>query len=132
MGYMLDTNICIFAIKKKHPKLLHNLRDHSVLEICISSITLSELYYGACKSEYREKNLTALEKMLTTIEVSPFDERAASAYGEIRANLERKGQIIGPLDTLIAAHAMSLNAILITNNTKEFLRVKGLAVEDWC
>ena len=131
MRYMLDTNICIFSIKNKSTALIQRLSNIDPSEICISSITLSEMYYGVYKSQAKEKNLLALEKMLTSIEVVSFDSIAAQAYGEIRAAMEKTGNIIGPLDFLIAAHALSLKSILITNNISEFKRVKNLKVEDW-
>ena len=100
-------------------------------EVGLSSITLAELIYGAAKSSQTEQNLAALEQFLLPLELVNFDESAASAYGQIRAGLEREGKVIGSMDLLIAAHALSLNTILVTNNTKEFGRVMGLLLEDW-
>lgn len=131
MKYMLDTNICIFSIKNKSTSLIQHLSKIDPSEICISSITLSELYYGVYKSQAKEKNLSALEKMLTSLEVVSFDSLAGQSYGELRADMEKTGDIIGPLDFLIAAHALSLKSILVTNNVSEFKRVKNLKVEDW-
>ena len=131
MKYMLDTNICIFTIKNKSTSLIQRLSKIDPSEICISSVTLSEMYYGVYKSQAKEKNLSALEKMLTSLEVVPFASLAAQSYGEVRASMEKTGNIIGPLDFLIAAHALSLKSILITNNISEFKRVKNLKVEDW-
>ncbi len=129
--YLLDTNICIFLIKRNSPKLLHKIFSLDPLNICISSITLGELSYGVEKSQHQEKNRSALNKILTVLEVCPFDESAATRYGKIRADLERKGKVIGPLDTLIAAHALARDLILVTNNTREFKRVENLQFEDW-
>ncbi len=131
MKYMLDTNICKFSIKKKSDPLLQHLLKIDPRNICISSITQSELYYGVSKSLAQEKNLAALEKMLTSLNVLPFESAAARCYGEVRADLEKRGKIIGPLDLLIASHALSLGLVLVTNNVSEFKRVKNLSIEDW-
>lgn len=130
MKYMLDTNTCIFIIKKDE-KVLHHLKNIDFKEICISSITLAELEYGVAKSDYIEKNKKALKDFISNFYVLPFDENAANKYGKIRAYLETNGNTIGAMDMLIAAHAKSENLILVTNNTKEFNRVQGLQIEDW-
>ena len=129
--YMLDTNICIFAIKKRPENVLERLQSHTPSEICISSITYGELCHGVEKSQAKERNLLALTLFLSSIKILPFDETAAQEYGAVRANLERKGTPIGPLDTQIAAHAKCLGLTLVTNNIREFIRVEGLLVEDW-
>jgi tRNA(fMet)-specific endonuclease VapC len=100
-------------------------------DICISSVTLSELEYGAAKSGAPERNKMALAEFMTPIAVMPYDDRAAPPYGRIRAELEAQGQSIGPLDTMIAAHALSLGLIAVTSNEREFRRVPGLKVENW-
>ena len=128
--YMLDTNICIFAIKK-NTAVLAQLKSHSPSEICISSITYGELCCGVEKSQAQARNRLALTLFLSSIAIFPFDETAALEYGQVRAILEKNGTPIGPLDSLIAAHAKALDITLVTNNTREFLRVKGLKVEDW-
>ena len=128
---MLDTNICIFAIKKRPENVLERLQSHTPSEICISSITYGELCHGVEKSQAKERNQLALTLFLSSIKVLPFDETAAQEYGAVRANLERKGTPIGPLDTQIAAHAKCLGLTLVTNNIREFIRVEGLLVEDW-
>ncbi|MEZ4599145.1 MAG: type II toxin-antitoxin system VapC family toxin [Syntrophotaleaceae bacterium] len=128
---MLDTNICIYLIKQKPPEVLKRFLEYQVGDIAISSITLAELRYGVAKSHYREKNAKALDEFIIPLEILPFDEEATRAYGEIRAALEKAGTPIGSMDLLIAAHAASLDATLVTNNTKEFIRVPGLRVEDW-
>ena len=97
----------------------------------ISSITLAELEFGAARSSRASQARQALAEFLLPLEVAPFDEPAARAYGGVRETLEKKGRPIGPLDTLIAAHALGLDAVLVTNNTREFARVPGLALEDW-
>lgn len=131
MGYLLDTNICIYIIKKKPDSVLKRLGQIPLGEIGISSITVAELDYGARKSANPEKNLSALDQFLLSFEIFSFDYNASSEYGKIRSALERKGTPIGPLDTLIAAHAKSLNYILVTNNESEFRRVEHLEVENW-
>ena len=100
-------------------------------EVGISSITLAELFYGASKSTYPEQNHSALEQFLLALEFVDFDQRSALACGNIRAELERNGNVIGSMDMLIAAQAISLGLILVTNNTKEFERVSGILLEDW-
>lgn len=128
---MLDTNILIYAIKKHPPSVIDRLLECDPEDVCISSIAYSEILYGVEKSALKEKNWLALTLMLTRIKIFNYDEKASEEYGKIRANLESRGCIIGPLDLLIASHAKSRNCILITNNEKEFKRVKGLQIENW-
>ncbi len=128
---MLDTNICIYLIKNKPIEVKEKFNAYEVGEICISSITVSELYYGVHKSQMVEKNLQALALFLAPLNIVDFNEKASIGYGKIRAVLESKGNVIGSLDMLIAAHAMSLGVTLVTNNTKEFERVDGLKLENW-
>ena len=130
MKYILDTNTCIFIIKKDENVLSH-LKNIDFKEICISSITLSELEYGVAKSMHSEKNQKALDAFVYNFSILPFDRDAAHEYGKIRADLEKIGNPIGGMDMLIAAHAKSQKLILVTNNTKEFIRVDGLNIEDW-
>ena len=131
MIYLLDTNICIYIIKKKPPNVLRKFKTYSIGDIGISSITVAELRYGVEKSKYGARNRRAVEQFLTPLAIADFDAKAAQTYGQIRASLESKGTPIGPLDTLIAAHALSLGVTLVTNNTKEFSRVPGLKLENW-
>lgn len=131
IAYMLDTNICIYIIRSKPGNVLKRLQQHLLSDIGISSITLSELEYGAAKSLRPQQNKLALAQFLAPIEILPYDDEAAQRYGNIRADLERKGTPIGSLDLLIAAHALSLDCVLITNNEAEFRRVEGLTVENW-
>ena len=105
--------------------------DYGIGEVGVSSVTVAELRYGAEKSSRPEQNLEALGRFLLPLEVLVFGEEAAAAYGQVRAGLERAGTPIGPLDTLIAAHAVSVSVTLVTNNTREFRRVPGLEIEDW-
>ena len=128
---MLDTNICIYIIKRRPQSVLRRFSAFAVGDIGISAITLAELEYGAAKSDQPNRNRQALEQFISPLEVAAFDRRATETYGGIRVMLERKGQPIGAMDLLIAAHALSLGARLITNNEKEFKRVPGLRVENW-
>jgi tRNA(fMet)-specific endonuclease VapC len=128
---MLDTNICIYIIKKKPENVLIQLKKHKDNGLFISAITLAELEYGNENSQYKEQNKIALIEFLTIINVKYFDEKAAKEYGIIRKELKRKNGIIGPLDMLIGAHAKSLDMILVTNNVKEFKRIKDLKIENW-
>jgi len=131
MKYMLDTNICIYIIKKKPDKVIRHLRELRLSDVCISSITLSELEYGVEKSEQRDRNKIALAKFIAPIEVIAYDDLAAARYGGIRSFLEKNGISIGALDMLIAAHALAEDLILVTNNEREFRRVPGLKIENW-
>ena len=131
MKYMLDTNICIYAIKNKPEKVLNTLKEKMNDGICISAITLAELAHGVEKSAARDKNRAALLRFLSILTVLPFDDLAAAEYGEVCADLQRKGTPIGTMDMLIAAHAKTEGLILVTNNTREFERVEGLTLENW-
>lgn len=131
MEYLLDTNICIYIIKKRPEIVLDRFKELSLGSVGISAITLAELEYGIRKSSSPDKNLEALNQFLVPLDIKDFDYNAPVEYGKIRANLENAGTPIGPLDTLIAAHAVSLNTTLVTNNEKEFNRVTGLKVENW-
>ncbi len=131
MKLMLDTNICIAIIKQKPKDILEKFSAYQVGDICISSVTLAELRYGVAKSQYQDKNQAGLDEFILPLEVPSFDEAAAIYYGTLRAALEKKGAPIGSLDTLIAAHALSLNLTLVTNNTKEFNRIPSLKLIDW-
>jgi tRNA(fMet)-specific endonuclease VapC len=131
MKYLLDTNICIYIIKNNPTKVFDKFKSLSFGSVAISSITLAELNYGVAKSKNIEKNTDALTKFLTPIEVLDFDFQASEVYGKIRTELEAKGTPIGPLDLLIAAHAISLNITLVTNNEKEFSRINVLKLENW-
>lgn len=131
MIYMLDTNICIYAMKKKPKKVLQRLKDELNNGICISSITLAELEYGMKHSSNPAKNEQALLRFLAPLSILPFGSTAASEYGKIRAYLQNQGTLIGPLDMLIAGHARAEKMILVTNNVREFERVPELEIENW-
>jgi len=129
--YLLDTNICIYIIKKKPADVLKTLKTKSKKDIYVSSITIAELEYGIAKSQFPEKNKIALIEFLSIFNILPFDDTDAVDFGEIKKELEKKGKIIGPMDLLLAAQATSKKLILVTNNTKEFERVEGLQIENW-
>jgi len=131
MKYMLDTNICIYIIKKKPEKIFQVFSTLNVGDICISSITYAELQYGIFKSQHKEKNKIALINFLAPIDILNFTDKAAVCYGEIRAVLEKKGQIIGAYDLLIAAHALSEGFSLVTNNIKEFSKIPRIKLLNW-
>jgi len=128
---MLDTNICIYIIKNRPQSVKERFREFEIGELCISTITVSELMYGAFKSEHTEKNLKAIESFLMPFEIVDYDFTASVEYGKIRAYLEKKGRVIGNMDMQIAGHALALDVVLVTNNTKEFERVEGLGLDNW-
>ena len=136
MSFMLDTNTCIYLMTGNQAVWQQNIlaRLESLgasEEVCLSSIVVSELNYGVQKSRWRKANGSLLQEFLMDFQISAYDEAAAQRYGPIRTALEKKGHPIGPLDTLIAAHAVSLNMVLVTHNAREFARVPGLRVENW-
>ncbi|WP_342323003.1 tRNA(fMet)-specific endonuclease VapC [Kosakonia sp. BYX6] len=130
LKFMLDTNICIFTIKNKPDIVRQAFNQHSG-QMCISSVTLMELIYGAEKSAIPEKNLRVVEGFTARLEVLPYSIEAAVHTGQLRAELAKAGTPIGPYDAMIGAHARSLGLILITNNTREFVRIPGLRLQDW-
>ena len=129
--YMLDTDICIYIIKQKPQGVSEKLRKLQPDELAISVITFAELMNGAKKSQKVKANTRKLEELAEILIIEPFDKKAAMAYGDVRSSLEKRGMIIGSNDMLIAAHALSRDWKLVTNNEKEFRRVKGLKVENW-
>jgi tRNA(fMet)-specific endonuclease VapC len=131
MKLLLDTNVCIYLIKKSPPSVLKRFNAYAAGTIGISSITVAELEFGVQKSRYPSQNQEALEQFLLPLVILDFDHEAARAYGRIRALLENQGRVIGALDMLIAAHALSLNLPLATSNVREFSRVPGLRVLNW-
>jgi tRNA(fMet)-specific endonuclease VapC len=130
MKYLLDTNICVYLIRNRSQLLLEKIIAHSSDGLALSVVTICELEFGVAKSSAQEKNRIALNRFTNKFSILPLTERAAKTYGEIRASLERQGKPIGPLDLLIAAHALSENLTLVTNNEQEFNRVPGLQVEN--
>jgi len=129
--YMLDTDTCSYIMKRSSPPVLRRLQAVAVTDVCMSVMTKSELLYGVEVSPRRDQDAAALAALLPYVEVLDFPDDAATHYAEIRADLKRRGALIGANDLLIAAHAHSLGLKLVTNNTAEFGRVKGLAVENW-
>ncbi len=129
--YLLDTNICIYIIKKKPVDVLKTLKTKLKKDIYVSSITIAELEYGVAKSQFPEKNKIALIEFLSIFNILPFDDTDAAEFGMIKTDLEKKGKIIGPMDLLISAQAKSKKLILVTNNIKEFERVEGIKIENW-
>ncbi len=131
MEFMLDTNICIYLINKQPIKIIKKLKSIKTGDICISSITSSELWFGVSKSSYPKQNSLALTEFLSSINTVGFDDEVAINYGQIRAHLEGKGKIIGAMDMLIGAHALALSLTLVTNNLREFKRIPNLKVVNW-
>ncbi|HWQ72058.1 MAG TPA: type II toxin-antitoxin system VapC family toxin [Desulfitobacteriaceae bacterium] len=131
MKYMLDTNICVYLIKKKPENVLRNLHSNMDDGVAISAITLAELMHGVEASAYPEKNALALNQFLSIVDILPFDDEAAVEYGKICAALRRQGTPIGVMDMLIAAHAKAKGLIIVTNNVREFELVEGLGLENW-
>jgi tRNA(fMet)-specific endonuclease VapC len=129
--FVLDTNICIYLIKRRPPDVLERLRATPIAKVSLSSVTVGELAYGVEKSAHPARNREALAAFLAPLTVHAFGDREAAVYGEVRASLERKGTPIGALDTMIAAHALAIRATLVTNIEREFERVEGLRVENW-
>jgi tRNA(fMet)-specific endonuclease VapC len=128
---LLDTNICIEAIRGKTDRVMSHLRRQAIDSVGISAITLAELQHGVSASKDAGGNLVALVRFCAPLQIMSFDNFAAAAYGDLRATLQRQGRVIGPLDMLIAAHALSMDAILVTNNEREFKRISNLKIENW-
>jgi len=131
MRFLLDTNICIYIIKRKPQKVFDKFQTLEIFDIGISSVTIAELEYGVYKSQRQQQNRAALIQFLITLPVVPFDERSTQTYGQIRAGLEGQGIVVGPMDLLIASQAISLGLTLVTNNVRELSRIPGLTLENW-
>ncbi len=131
MRYMLDTNTCIYAMRQQSPYVARRIRRLRIGDLGMSTIVLSELQYGVTKSAQPQRNQAVLDAFVASLEIAVYDAQASVVYGPVRAELENHGQPIGPMDLLIAAHALSLGATLVTHNTREYNRVPGLRVEDW-
>ena len=123
MLYLLDTNTCIYFLNRSSERI--------VSEILLSSITVAELFYGAEKSKARKKNWAVVEEFVSNFNIVPFDEKSCQIYAKTRASLEKSGLPIGPMDLLIASISIANNYILVTNNIKEFKKIKGLKLENW-
>lgn len=130
LKYMLDTNIVIYTLRNR-PARVREAFDRHAGEMCLSTVTLGELIYGAEKSAQVERNLSVIEGLAARLEVPAFDARAAMHFGQIRAELHRSGNAIGPFDMMIAGHARALGLILVSNNLGEFERVPGLRLQNW-
>jgi len=131
MIYYLDSNICVYFLKGLYPSIMENIQDINPNNIKIPSIVKAELLYGAEKSQQKSKNLSSINRFLEPFEIIPFDDDCSIVYSRIRSSMELKGTIIGPNDYIIAATVLAKNGILVTNNTKEFERIKSLKIENW-
>jgi len=129
--YLLDTNICIYILKKKPIEVFERFKTLKLGELKISSITVAELYYGAYNSQQVKKNIVIIDNFLKPFDYVEFDEKSAMEYAKIKSNLKREGKIIGELDMQIAGTAIANDLILITNNVKEFERIDGLKIDNW-
>ncbi len=129
--YMLDTNICIYIIKKRPASLLDKFNAIPPSTLCISAVTYAELQYGVERSSAKKMNQRILADFVSHLEVQPWDVEAARQYGKVRTGLEKRGKPIGNMDLLIAAHALSQQCILVSNNLREFSRIQGLQCENW-
>jgi tRNA(fMet)-specific endonuclease VapC len=128
---LLDTNTCIYYLNKSSDKLIAHFRKYSPSELKLSSITVVELFYGAKKSRAKKINTSVVERFIATFEIVPFDDACCKTYAYVRTSLEKSGTPIGPMDLLIASISIAHNFILVTNNTREFRRVKKLRLENW-
>lgn len=129
--YLLDTNICIYAIKQHPEHLLERIKTEMLNRLYVSALTIAELEFGVSNSQYPDKNRLALMKFLNVFEIIPFDAEDAISYGKIRSILKKNGQLIGPIDMLLAGQAIAKNLIFVTNNIKEFERVNDLQLQNW-
>ena len=129
--YMLDTDTCSYIIRERPISVLEHFRKLAMEQICISSVTYAELLYGVARSSSRRINRPVVDDFVRHLDVIDWDTGAAEQYGQIRADLEARGEPVGAMDMMIAAHAKSIKAVLVTNNQKHFARIKGLKVENW-
>ena len=128
---LLDTNTCIYFLNRASEKIVERFKQLSPSQIRLPSITVAELYYGAEKSKFKSRNREKAKRFVSTFEIVSFDEKACSAYAKVRYGLERSGTPVGPMDLLIASIGLAYNFTVVTNNVKEFQRVKGLKIENW-
>lgn len=131
MRFLLDTNIIIYTLKNRFESIRFKIENAGIDNVCVSSLTVGEMEFGAAKSDNPDSARARLYEFLTPFDVLSFDTKAAEYYGRIRATMEKTGNIIGPIDLLIASIAVANNCCVVTHNTKEFLRVPNLKVEDW-
>jgi tRNA(fMet)-specific endonuclease VapC len=131
MKFLLDTNVCIDYLNASHPSVVERLREASPEDLCLSSVAVAELRYGADKSARKKRNHEKLDVLTAEIQCVDFDLDAASTFGRVRAALEAQGTPVGPYDMMIGAHALALGCVLVTDNVQEFRRISGLEVENW-
>ena len=131
MRFLLDTNVCIDYLNASHPSVVERIRQASPEDLCLSSVVVAELRYGADKSARKEHNHEKLDVLTAEIQCIDFDVDAAGSFGRVRAALEAEGSTIGPYDMMIGAHALTLGCVLVTDNVGEFRRIEGLEVENW-
>lgn len=131
MRFLLDTNVLVDYLTGRYPNVVHRIQGSAPEDLCVSSVVAGELRYGADRSAHPRRNHSRLDTLLREIRCLPFDETAAREFGRVRSRLDARGTPIGPYDTLIAAHALSLGVTLVTDNVDEFSRVRGLRVENW-
>ena len=131
MRYLLDTNVCVDYLRGRHAPLVRRIQEASPQNLCVSTVVVAELWYGAEKSTRQRDNHERIDQLVEEMTVLPFDLQAAATFGRIRRELERRGTVIGPYDMLIAAHALATGLIVVTDNEEEFRRVTGLGVENW-
>ena len=131
MRYLLDTDACVDYLNGRFPRLTERVQQSVPSDLCVSSVAVAELRYGAEKSTHRQRNHERLDVFLGDVQCVDFNSGAALVYGRLRAALERRGILIGPCDLQIAAHALSLDLVLVSDNVREFRRVAGLTVENW-
>ncbi len=129
--YLLDTSICVAILRGRHPHVAERFRDSMAAGIAVSSISVAELYFGVARSNHPERELAAVERLLGAVRTLSFGTEAARTFGVIRHYLESRGECIGQFDLMIAGHAVSERATLVTNNTREFSRVPTLVLDDW-
>lgn len=129
--YLLDSNICIYIINKRSETVVEKIKKLKPYQVKLSAVSIGEMEYGASKSKNREKNRNALLRFVSAFDILPFDDDDAEVFGLLRANLEKKGRIIGPYDMQIAAQAITRGLTLVTNNMNEFVRILGLKLENW-
>lgn len=129
--FLLDTNICIYAINGRHPMLSEKLLSIHPSEIFISSITVGEMEYGAAKSHWGERTKQIMHAFLANYDILPFTDQDAALFGAFRAQLESAGITVGVLDVMIAAQGVSNNLTVVTHNTREFIRIPGIKLDDW-
>ena len=131
MNFLLDTDICIYLINKRPPSVISRFKQYRPGDIGISVVTVSELEYGVAKSSRMQENQQRLDAFLAPFDLLSYTAEAVRTYGAVRADLEKRGKVIGPLDMLIAAQALTEELILVINNEREFKRIPGLRIENW-